>query len=389
MIIQPKVRGFICTNAHPVGCAANVREQIGYTRERGAVAGIARRVLVVGSSTGYGLASRVVTAFAGGAGSVGVYFERPPQNGRTGSAGWYNARAFQEEARGAGLVAEDINGDAFSDDVKGRAVDLIRTHLGAVDLVVYSLAAPRRVHPRTGEVFRSTLKPVGAPFTAKTLNVNADRITEATLPPATDEEIAHTVAVMGGEDWEMWIDALREAGVLAPKAVTVAYSYVGPRLTYPVYRNGTIGKAKEHLEATAKRLDERLSAEGGRAFVSVNKALVTQASAAIPFIPLYYVLLMRVMKAKGIHEDCIRQMYRLFAERLCRPEGVPVDAEGRIRIDDLELRPDVQEEVQAAWDKVDNDNLRELADIEGYHRDFMRLFGFGLPGVDYQQDVPV
>ncbi|MCL6516670.1 enoyl-ACP reductase FabV [Alicyclobacillus sp.] len=386
MVIKPKVRGFICTTAHPVGCAAHVEEQIAYIQSQPRVEGT-KRALIIGCSTGYGLATRIAAAFACGADTLGVCFEKPASDNRTATAGWYNTAAFEQAARKAGRFAKTVNGDAFSDEVKREVIDLIRTHMGQVDLVVYSLASPRRKHPRTGETYSSVLKTIGRPFTSKTVDVHTGKVTEVTVQPATDEEIRDTIMVMGGEDWQMWMDALEEAGVLADGATTVAYSYIGPDLTRAIYRDGTIGKAKDDLEATALRLNERLQRRGGRAFVSVNKAVVTQSSSAIPVVPLYISLLFKVMKEKGLHEDCIQQMYRLLADRLYRGGEVPVDEQGRIRLDELELRDDVQAAVMSGWERVDTDNLAQLTDIEGYRRDFLRLFGFEMDGVDYDADV--
>ena len=386
MIIKPKIRGFICTTAHPEGCAAHVREQIAYVQKKGPVPGVAKRVLVIGASTGYGLASRITTAFAGGAATLGVFFEKAGEEGRTASAGWYNSVAFEKAAHAAGLYAKSINGDAFSDAIKAQVIAAIKADLGQVDAVIYSLASPRRTHPRTGVTHSSTLKPVGAPFTAKTVNTDKGTVTDITIEPASEQEIADTIAVMGGEDWEMWIDALESAGVLAKGALTVAYSYIGPDLTWAIYRNGTIGRAKEDLEATASRLQTRLGAKGGYAFVSVNKALVTQASSAIPVVPLYISMLYKVMKAHGLHEGCIEQIYRLFATRLYDSATPPPDEAGRIRIDDWEMRPEIQAEVAAIWPQATTENLEALTDIAGYRTEFLRLFGFGLPGVDYEAE---
>ncbi len=387
MIIKPKIRGFICTTAHPDGCAANVRQQIEFVRGKGTVAGLPKRVLVIGSSTGYGLASRIVPAFAGGAATAGVFFERPGEVDRTGTAGWYNSVAFEREAHAAGLYAKSINGDAFSDTVKQQVIALIKADLGQVDAVIYSLASPRRTHPKTGVTHKSCLKPLGTAFTNKTVDTDKGTVTEITIGPADDAEVADTVAVMGGEDWEMWMDALDAAGVLAPGVVTVAYSYIGPSLTWAIYRNGTIGRAKEHLEETADRITAKLAAREGRAWVSVNKALVTQASSAIPVVPLYISLLYKVMKEKGLHEGCIEQIHRLFAERLAPGAHPQPDEEGRIRIDDWEMREDVQAEVAAAWPQVSTETLPSLSDIEGYRVEFLRLFGFGLPGVNYDAEA--
>ena len=386
MLIKPKIRGFICTTAHPAGCAAHVRQQIDYVRGKGEIAGLPKRVLVIGASTGYGLASRIVPAFAGRAATLGVFFEKPAEEGRTASAGWYNSVAFEKAAHAAGLYAKSINGDAFSDAIKEQVIAAIKADLGQVDAVIYSLASPRRVHPKSGVTFSSVLKPLGAPFTAKTVNTDKGLVTDITIEPASEQEIADTVAVMGGEDWEMWIDALQSAGVLADHALTVAYSYIGPDLTWAIYRNGTIGRAKEHLEATAKRLQQKLGASHGRAFVSINKALVTQASSAIPVVPLYISMLYKVMKAEGLHEGCIEQIQRLFAGRLADGAKPQLDPEGRIRIDDWEMRENIQKRVAEIWPQATTENLETLTDIAGYRTEFLKLFGFGLPGVDYEAE---
>jgi len=387
MIIQPKIRGFICVTAHPVGCSAHVQQQIDYVRSKGSLSDMPKRVLVIGSSTGYGLASRIVPAFAGGAATIGVFFERPSENGKPASAGWYNSCAFENAAKTAGLYAKSINGDAFSDEIKAKTVELIKKDLETVDLIIYSLASPRRTHPRTGETYKSVLKPLGNAFTAKTVDTDKGLVTDITIEPASEQEISDTVQVMGGEDWEMWIDALEKGGALSKGAKTVAYSYIGPDLTWAIYRNGTIGRAKEDLEATAQRIHQKLSAAGGCAYVSVNKALVTQASSAIPVVPLYISLLYKVMKQKGMHEGCIEQIQRLFAERLCNGASVQLDDSGRIRIDDVEMLPDIQAAVAGLWPSVTTENLAQISDIQGYREEFLRLFGFGLPGVDYDSDV--
>ncbi|KFZ40667.1 MULTISPECIES: enoyl-ACP reductase FabV [Thermoactinomyces] len=387
MIIKPKFRGFICTTAHPDGCAKQVQNQIDYVKSRPKIDG-PKKVLVIGSSTGYGLASRIVAAFGCGADTIGVFFEKPSVKNRTATAGWYNTAAFEKEARKAGLVAESINGDAFSKEIKEQTIQKIKNRLGGkVDMVVYSLAAPRRVHPETGETFHSVLKPIGKPFSNKAVDFHSGNVSEMTIEPATDEEVHDTIQVMGGEDWQMWMDALKEADVLAEGVTTIAYSYIGPELTFPIYREGTVGKAKDHLEKTAHELDAKLKDLGGRAFVSVNKALVTQSSAAIPIVPLYISILYKVMKEKGLHEDCIMQMYRLFSERLYQGGEVPVDEKGRIRIDDLEMMPEVQQAVMEQWELIDSATLEEISDIEGYRRDFFQLFGFETEGVDYDQEV--
>ena len=385
MIIKPKIRGFICTTSHPDGCAAHVRQQIEYVRSKGPIASAPKRVLVIGSSTGYGLASRIVPAFAGGAATLGVFFEKPPEPDRTGTAGWYNSVAFEREAHAAGLYAKSINGDAFSDAVKEQVIATIKADLGQVDAVIYSLASPRRTNPRTGVTHKSCLKPIGAAYSNKTVDTDRGIVSEVNIEPASDADIADTVAVMGGEDWEMWMDALEAAGVLAPGVVTVAYSYIGPSLTWAIYRNGTIGRAKEHLEETADRISAKLADKEGRAWVSVNKALVTQASSAIPVVPLYISLLYRVMKAKGLHEGCLEQIQRLFATRLA---GNPQpDEDGRIRIDDWEMREDIQAEVAALWEKVSTENLADISDIAGYRTEFLKLFGFGLEGINYEAEA--
>ena len=387
MIIQPKIRGFICTTAHPAGCAANVQEQIDYVKEHGLIKNGPKKVLVIGSSNGYGLASRIVTAFGFRAATVGVFFEREAEDKRTATAGWYNSIAFDRAAKKEGLYTKNFNGDAFSDEMKQQVVEAIKKDLGSVDMIIYSLASPRRAHPKTGQIAKSVLKPKDVPYTNKSLDFETDKLVTITLQPATQEEIQQTVAVMGGEDWEMWIDVLDQAGCLAKGCVTVAYSYIGPDITTAVYRNGTIGAAKNHLEATAKKLDQRFKKNGGRAFVSVNKALVTQSSSAIPFIPLYFTILSKVMRAKGIYEDCVQQIYRLFSERLYQGAAIPVDGEGRIRIDDWEMRPDVQAEVKKIWSQMTDDNITQIADIKGYHEDFLKLFGFGIKNVNYAADV--
>ena len=389
MVIKPKVRGFVCITAHPQGCAAHVQEQIDHVKARGPLKNGPKNVLVIGASTGYGLASRIASAFGSAANTLGVFYERPSEEGRPATPGWYNTIAFTHAAHKAGLKALNINGDAFSDEIKRQTLDMIKRELGPIDLVVYSLASPRRTHPKTGLVHKSVLKPVGQSYTNKTVDTDKGIVSDITIEPANETEIADTAAVMGGEDWEIWIEALEKEGLLAPNAITVAYSYVGPAVTQPVYRSGTIGAAKDHLEATAKKMDARLQKKGGRAFVSVNKALVTQSSSAIPFIPLYFTILMKVMKAKGLHEDCIHQMIRLFAECLYTGKPVPVDSEGRIRVDDLEMRDDVQSEVASIWEKVTSENVKDIADVEGYHAGFLKLFGFGVANVDYNADVKI
>lgn len=384
MVIQPKIRGFICTTAHPDGCAKAVQDQIEWVEGQAHFDG-PQKVLVVGASTGYGLASRIATCFGAGAATLGVFFERPASGKRTATAGWYNTVGFERAAREAGHYARSINGDAFSDEIKAETIAAIKEDLGTVDLVVYSLASPRRIHPQSGECFSSVLKPIGKAYTSKTVDVQTGEVSAVTIDEASEEEIAHTTAVMGGEDWEMWIRALDEAGVLAAKVRTVAYTYIGPEITRPVYRDGTIGQAKEHLEQTAQSLDKYLQPKEGSAHVSVNKAMVTQSSAAIPVVPLYISLLYKVMKEKECHESCIEQMYRLFNDRLYA--DAPTDAEGRIRVDDWEMREDVQAEVASLWDQVESGNLESLSDIESYRAEFLGLFGFGFAGIDYAAEV--
>ena len=384
MIISPKIRGFICTTAHPEGCAAHVQEQIDYVKSKPALTGAPKKVLVIGSSTGYGLSSRIVPAFGGGAATIGVFFEKEGEENRTGTAGWYNSVAFEKAAAKEGLYAKSFNGDAFSTEMKQRVIEAIKADLGQVDMVIYSLASPRRTDPVTGEVYKSVLKPTGVTYTNKNLNTDKKEITEVTIEPANEDEIAQTVKVMGGEDWKLWIDALGEAGALADGFKTVAYSYIGPELTWAIYTDGTIGRAKLHLEETAKGMNAAFGP--GTAVVSVNKALVTQASSAIPVVPLYISILYKIMKAKGIHEGCIEQIHRLFAERFGAEGGPSLDEKGRIRIDDWEMRPEVQEEVNRVWDKVTTATIDDVADFEGYQKEFYRLFGFGLEGVDYAAD---
>lgn len=386
MIIEPRMRGFICLTAHPEGCAKSVTNQIEYVKSKGKING-PKRVLVVGASTGFGLASRITAAFGSDASTIGVFFEKEPAPGKTATPGWYNSAAFEQEAKQAGLYAKSINGDAFSKEIKQQTIDLIKADLGQVDLIVYSLASPVRMHPETGVLHRSALKPIGQTFSDKTVDFHTGVVSTVSIEPAVQEDIDNTVVVMGGEDWMMWIDAMKEAGVLADGATTVAYSYIGPEVTEAVYRKGTIGRAKDHLEATAFDIDAKLKDINGRAFVSVNKALVTQASSAIPVIPLYISLLYKTMKAKGLHEGCIEQMQRLFADRLYNGSEVPVDEKGRIRIDDWEMRDDVQEAVKTLWAQADTETLKEIGDLAGYKQDFLNLFGFGFEGVDYPAET--
>ena len=386
MIIVPKIRGFICTTAHPEGCARHVGSQIAVVKNRGPIANGPKKVLVIGSSTGYGLSSRIAAAFGSGAATVGVFFERAGEADRTATAGWYNTAAFEREAAAAGLYAKSFNGDAFSNEVKTEVIAAIKADLGQVDAVIYSLASPRRTHPSTGGVFKSVLKSIGDPYTAKNLNTTTGVVSPITIEPAAGDDIQQTTAVMGGEDWEMWIDDLLEAGVLAENVQTVAYSYIGPEVTWPIYKNGTIGLAKEDLERTQRALDSKLAALSGKAWVSVNKALVTQASSAIPVVPLYISLLYKIMKSGGTHEDTIEQMDRLFRDRLYNGNPQPDEA-GRIRIDDWEMTPAVQKLIGERWTAVNTENLAELGDFAGYQSSFLRLFGFGLEGVDYAAET--
>lgn len=389
MVIEPKVRGFICTTAHPVGCAASVQEQINHVESHGLIANGPKKVLILGSSQGFGLSTRIVSAFGSNADTLGVFFEKTSSGGKPASAGWYLNAALEQKALAKGLYYKSLNGDAFSDEAKAKVIETIKADLGQIDLVVYSLAAPRRNDPRTGRSYQSTLRPRVEPYSNKTVNTQTGEVSMITIDTATPEDVENTIGVMGGEDWKYWIEDLAAAGVLSSGCRTVAYSYIGPDITYPVYRNGTIGAAKDHLENTAKELDVFLQEKvGGRAWVSVNKALVTQASSAIPVIPLYISLLYKVMKDMNCHEGCIEQIDRLFRERLYRADGqVPVDEVGRIRIDDWELREDVQAAVKEVWKIAETSNFKEIADYEGYREDFMRLFGFGLDGVDYDADV--
>ncbi|NHA03840.1 trans-2-enoyl-CoA reductase family protein [Mucilaginibacter sp. HC2] len=386
MIIEPRIRGFICLTTHPKGCEQNVINQINYVKSKNNPAGT-KKALIIGASTGFGLASRITSAFGSGAATVGVYFEKPPAPGKPASAGWYNTAAFEKQAHEAGLYAKSINGDAFSDEIKQKTIELIKADLGQVDLVIYSLASPRRTNPKTGITHSSVLKPIGESFTNKTVDFHTGVVSEISINSATDEEIANTVAVMGGEDWQFWINDLKAAGVLADGALTVAYSYIGPAVTEKVYRKGTIGRAKDHLEATAKQISDQLKDINGKALVSVNKALVTQASSAIPVIPLYISLLYKIMKAEGTQEGCIEQIQRLFEQRLFTGGDIPTDTEGRVRVDDWEMNPEVQAQIAKLWLQATTETLPDLGDLKGYRTDFLNLFGFDVPGVNYQDDV--
>jgi enoyl-[acyl-carrier protein] reductase/trans-2-enoyl-CoA reductase (NAD+) len=380
------MRGFICLTAHPEGCEKNVINQIEYVKSKGTIEG-PKNVLVIGASTGFGLASRITAAFGSNASTIGVFFEKPPVEGKTATPGWYNSAAFQKHAEAAGLYAKSINGDAFSNEIKAKTIDLIKKDLGKIDLVIYSLASPVRMHPVTGVLHRSVLKPIGDTYTNKTVDFHSGIVSTISIEPCTEDDITNTVAVMGGEDWEMWIDAMKDADVLAPDALTLAYSYIGPSLTEAVYRKGTIGRAKDHLEATAFKIADKLKATGGNAYVSVNKALVTQASSAIPVIPLYISLLYKVMKKDGNHEGCIEQIQRLFKDRLYTSNEILVDEKGRIRIDDWEMLDSVQNQVAELWPQASTESLPLIGDLVGYKTEFLSLFGFGLEGIDYSLDT--
>ncbi|WP_108803635.1 enoyl-ACP reductase FabV [Aquimarina sp. Aq107] len=386
MIIEPRTRGFICLTAHPKGCEQNVLNQINYIKSKGAIEG-PKNVLVIGASTGFGLASRITSAFGSNAATIGVFLEKPPKTNRPASPGWYNTAAFETQAHEAGLYAKSINGDAFSNEIKEQTIALIKKDLGQIDLVIYSLASPVRVHPETGVKHKSSLKPIGDSYTNKTVDFHTGNISQVSIEPATEEDIENTVTVMGGEDWKFWIDALQKENLLAPEAKTIAYSYIGPKLTEPVYRKGTIGRAKDHLEATAFDITDSLADINGKAYVSVNKALVTQASSAIPVIPLYISLLYKIMKENNVHEGCIEQMQRLFADRLYNNNEIATDDKGRIRVDDWEMREDIQAKIKELWDNATTETLSTIGDLEGYSNDFFNLFGFKVAGIDYTQDV--
>ena len=384
MIIKPRIRGFVCITSHPKGCEAKVREEIKVARSAKKEGG-PKKVLIIGSSTGYGLSTRIASAFSHDAATLGVFYERPSMKGKPASAGWYNSVAFEKAAHEAGLYAKSINGDAFSDEIKADTIEQIKADLGQVDLVVYSLASPRRTDPKTGESYKSVLKPIGESFTNRTLDTDKNEVKEITIDPAEGDDIANTVTVMGGQDWELWMDALNEAGVLASGAKTVAYSYIGPEITWPVYANGTIGKAKKDVERAASAITAKHNCS---AYVSVNKAVVTQASSAIPVVPLYISILYKVMKANGTHEDCIEQMVRLLNDHLYN-DDMKLDDEGRIRVDNLEMAPDVQQAVADIWPKISSETLYDLSDYKSYQSCFLSLFGFGLDGVDYDEDIEI
>ncbi|MCW8327318.1 trans-2-enoyl-CoA reductase family protein [Photobacterium sp. SDRW27] len=389
MIIKPKIRGFICTTTHPVGCEENVKEQIAYTKAQGPIADAPKRVLVVGSSSGYGLSSRIAAAFGGGAATIGVFFEKPGTEKKPGTAGWYNSAAFDKLAKEEGLYSKSLNGDAFSHEAKQKVIDLIKEDLGQIDMVVYSLASPVRKMPETGEVVRSTLKPMGETYTATAVDTNKDVLIEASIEPASEQEVADTVTVMGGQDWELWINALSEAGVLADGCKTVAYSYIGTEITWPIYWHGALGQAKMDLDRAANELNSKLSATGGSANVAVLKSVVTQASSAIPVMPLYIAMVFKKMREEGVHEGCMEQIHRMFTQRLFKADGTApeVDEENRLRLDDWELREDIQKHCRDLWPNVTNENLFEVADYQEYKDEFLKLFGFGIESVDYEADV--
>ena len=389
MIIKPKIRGFICTTTHPVGCEANVKEQIEYTKANGPIANAPKRVLVIGSSSGYGLSSRIAAAFGGGAATIGVFFEKPGTEKKPGTAGYYNSAAFDKFAKAEGLYSKSLNGDAFSNEAKEKTIELIKEDLGQIDMVVYSLASPVRKLPETGELIRSSLKPIGQTYTSTAVDTNRDVIIEASVEPATEQEIEDTVTVMGGQDWELWINALDEAGVLAEGCKTVAYSYIGTELTWPIYWDGALGRAKMDLDRAASELNAKLSAKGGSANVAVLKSVVTQASSAIPVMPLYIAMVFKKMREEGVHEGCMEQIFRMFSQRLYKEDGSApeVDDKNRLRLDDLELRDDIQQHCQNLWPQITTENLKELTDYVQYKEEFLKLFGFGIEGIDYEADV--
>lgn len=389
MIIKPKIRGFICTTTHPVGCEANVLEQINYTKAQGKISHGPKRVLVIGASSGYGLSSRIAAAFGCDAATIGVFFEKPGTETKPGTAGWYNSAAFDKFAKAEGLYSKSINCDAFSHAAKDKVIELIKADLGQVDMVVYSLASPVRKLPDTGELIRSSLKPIGEAYTATAVDTNKDTIIEASVEPATEQEIADTVTVMGGQDWELWIQALSQAGVLADKCKTVAYSYIGTEITWPIYWHGALGKAKMDLDRAAHSLDKQLATTGGSANVAVLKSVVTQASSAIPVMPLYIAMVFKKMREEGVHEGCMEQIYRMFSQRLYKADGTDadVDSENRLRLDDWELRDDIQQHCQDLWPQVTTENLSQLTDYREYKEEFLKLFGFGIAGIDYDAEV--
>lgn len=386
MIVKPKIRGFICTNAHPVGCVASVQQQIDYVKSQGKLSNAPKNVLVIGSSTGYGLASRITAAFAGGANTLGVCFEKPPTERKTGTAGWYNTAGFHAKASAAGLYAKTLNGDAFSKELKQQVIDTLKADMGKVDLIIYSLASPRRTDPETGEVYKSTLKPVGQSYKTKTYDTDKNLIHEIALEPANEDEIQQTIKVMGGEDWELWLEALDKADLLADNCKTTAYTYVGKELTWPIYGQATIGKAKEDLDRAAAAIVKTKADKNVQAYVSSLKALVTQASSAIPVMPLYISLIYKVMKEEGTHQGCIEQIYDLFAQKLTQAQPETDDL-SRLYMNDKETNDATQAKIKALWDQVTQDNFHDISDYEGYHHDFLKLFGFDISGVDYDAEV--
>ncbi|MGI3003438.1 enoyl-ACP reductase FabV [Shewanella algae] len=389
MIIKPKIRGFICTTTHPLGCEANVLEQINTTKAKGKIANGPKKVLVVGSSSGYGLSSRIAAAFGSDAATIGVFFEKPGTETKPGTAGWYNSAAFDKFAKAEGLYSKSINCDAFSHEAKAKVIELIKADLGQIDMIVYSLASPVRKLPDSGEVIRSALKPIGESYRSTAVDTNKDTIIEASVEPATEQEINDTVTVMGGQDWELWVDALDKAGVLADGCKTVAYSYIGTELTWPIYWHGALGKAKMDLDRAAGELNQRLAAKGGSANVAVLKSVITQASSAIPVMPLYIAMVFKKMREEGLHEGCMEQIYRMFSERLYKADGSKpeVDDANRLRLDDWELREDIQQHCRDLWPQITTENLSELTDYREYKAEFLKLFGFGIEGIDYETDV--
>jgi enoyl-[acyl-carrier protein] reductase/trans-2-enoyl-CoA reductase (NAD+) len=389
MIIKPKIRGFICTTTHPVGCEKNVQAQIEYTKKQGKIKNGPKRVLVIGSSAGYGMSSRVAAAYGSDASTIGVFFEKPATERKPGSAGWYNSAAFEKQAKADGLYAKSINGDAFSHEIKSKVIELIKEDLGQIDAIIYSVAAPVRKMPDTGEVIRSALKPIGETYVSTAIDTNKDIIIETSVEPASEEEVANTVTVMGGQDWELWLSALGEAGVLATGVKTVAYSYIGTELTWPIYWNGALGQAKIDLDRASTAIQAQLDSLNGEAYVSVQKSVVTQASSAIPVMPLYLSMVFRIMKEKGLHEGCMEQIHRLFTTQLYKEDGsaATTDDARRLRLDDWELRDEVQQACTDLWPSITTENLFELTDYKEYKEEFLQLFGFGLEGIDYEADV--
>lgn len=389
MIIKPKIRGFICTTTHPIGCEKNVQTQIAKTKAAGKIANGPKRVLVIGASAGYGMSSRIAAAYGSDASTIGVFFEKPATERKPGSAGWYNSATFEKQAKADGLYAKSINGDAFAHEMKAKVIELIKADLGQIDAVIYSVAAPVRKMPDTGEVIRSSLKPIGETYISTAIDTNKDVIIEASVEPASEEEIANTVTVMGGQDWELWMNALAEAGVLAEGTKTVAYSYIGTELTWPIYWDGALGKAKIDLDRASTAIQAQLDSLNGEAYVAVQKSVVTQASSAIPVMPLYISMVFKIMKEEGVHEGCMEQILRLFSERLYKADGsVPqTDETRRLRLDDWELRDDIQEKCKVLWPSITTENLFELTDYKEYKEEFLQLFGFGVDGIDYEKDV--